>query len=82
LDVPVASLIDRVWWIRVARKMKLLVMFSDFSVVLADERVVEAELVGEDDRLAVLPQRDRGIAMRGMQRHHENAESHEWCRRT
>jgi len=50
-EVPVASLIVFPWaCITDARKMKLLVTFSDFSVRwLADERIVEAELIGEDD---------------------------------
>ena len=61
------SLIVFVEWISVARNSRLLVMFSALSVeVLADEGVVEAELVGEDDRLAVLAQRLGRVAV---QRH-------------
>ena len=44
--------------------------------VLADEHVVEAELVGEDDRLAVFPQRDGRVPVQRMHRHHEYAELH------
>ena len=39
--------------------------------VLADERVVEAEPVGEDHRLAVFLQRLQRMPMRRMHRHHE-----------
>ena len=44
--------------------------------VLADERVVKAEPVREDDRLAVLLQRLGGAALHGMERHGEVAEAH------
>src|SRR5207244_11538804 len=44
--------------------------------VLADEGVVESEPVREDDRLAVLLQRLRRIAVRPMQRHRKVAQTH------
>jgi len=44
--------------------------------VLADERVVEPELVGEDHRLAVLLERLRRRPVRRVQRHGEVAKSH------
>ena len=44
--------------------------------VLADEGVVEAELVGEDDRLAVFAQRLRPVAAHGMHRHGEVTQPH------
>ena len=44
--------------------------------VLADEGVVEAELVGQDDRLAVLAQRLRPVPVHRMHRHGEVAQPH------
>jgi len=44
--------------------------------VLTDEGVVKSEPVRENDRLAVLLQRLRRIAVRRMQRHREVAQSH------
>ena len=46
-----------------------------FGQVLADERVVETQPVGEDDRLAVFLQRLRRRAVRRVQRHGEVTES-------
>src|SRR5439155_1131780 len=40
------------------------------------EGVMEAELVGEDHRFAILLQRDRRVAVQGVQRHREVAEPH------
>jgi hypothetical protein len=44
--------------------------------VLADEGIVEAEPVGEDDGLAVLLQRFGVIPVQRMHRHHENSKLH------
>ncbi len=44
--------------------------------MLADEGVVEAELVGEDDGLAVLAQRLRPVPVHRVHRHGEVAQPH------
>ena len=46
--------------------------------VLADERVVKPEPVGEDQRFAVLLQRDRRVARARVERHREEAKTHKW----
>src|SRR3954462_11968442 len=46
--------------------------------MLANKGVVETQAIGEDDRLAILLQRDRRIARSRMQRHGEEAKSHKW----
>ena len=77
LVVPVASLIVLVSEISVARNSMLLVMFSQrIGQMLADEGVIEAELVGEDDGLAILLQRLRPAPVHRMHRHREVAQSH------
>ena len=77
LEVPVASLMFLVAWISVARKMQPVGdVLGLVGEVLADEDVVEAELVGEDHRLAVFLQRLRRRALRRMHRHREEAKSH------
>src|SRR5262249_58147780 len=47
-----------------------------FREVLAHERIVEAEPVGEDDRLTVFLERFGGIALLRVDRHREVAEAH------
>ena len=46
--------------------------------VLADVALHEAELVGQDERLAVLPERHPPILLERMDRHGEEAELHGW----
>ena len=76
LVVPVASLICLVSWISEAWNIMLLVMFSAVGQMLAHEGVVEAELVGQDDGLAVLLQRLGPVPVHRMHRHREVAQSH------
>ena len=47
--------------------------------VLADEGVVVAQPIGEDHRLAILLQRDHGLARTRVQRHGEEAKAHKWA---
>ena len=55
----------------------LLVMVSHLSVRCSpDERIMEAELVGQDDGLAVLAQRFRKVPVHRMHRHGEVPQSH------
>ena len=44
--------------------------------VFADEHIVQAQAVGQDDGLAVFAQRLHGVPPEGMHRHHEHSESH------
>jgi len=49
-----------------------------FGQVLADECIVKAKLVGQDDGLAVFLQRLRGRTVRRMHGHREITKSHEY----
>ena len=51
-------------------------VLGSLGQMLADERVIKAELVGEDDDLAVFLQRLRRAAMQRMHRHREIAQPH------
>ncbi len=52
-------------------------VFGDFGEMLADKRVVEPQLVGENDGFAVFGQRLRAVAAHRMQRHGEIAQTHD-----
>ena len=73
--VPVPSLMLFVRW-REARQEHRAVgdRFRDVGDVLADVRLGEPELVGEEDRIAVLLERLHVVAPRRMDRHREVAE--------
>ena len=51
-------------------------VLGEVGDVLADEGLLEAEAIGQQDRLAVLGQRLPGVATRRVQRHHEHAQLH------
>jgi hypothetical protein len=51
-------------------------VLAGIGQMLADEGVVEAKLVGEDDRLAVLAQRLRPVARQRVDRHREVTQPH------
>ena len=77
LIVPVPSLMRLVASISVQMNITQEVMFSAWSVcVLADIAFGVAELVGQDERLAVLAQRLPPVLVERMDRHGEEAEVH------